>query len=75
MSRPDGKPFCSCGIHTLSCPSLSLQRKWESSENEKWKKLENGSLAYFIYCTDCHKRKCPEDVRTQGPWVCFCERR
>ena len=68
MSRPDGKPLCSCGIHTLSFPSLSLERKWESSENEKWKKLENGSLAYFIYCTDCHKRKCPEDVRTQGPW-------
>ena len=51
MSRPDGKRFCSCGIHKLSNPSSSLQRKWESSENEKWNKLESGSLAYVIYCT------------------------
>ena len=68
MSLPDGKPVCSCGIHKLSNLSLSSQRKGESSENEKWNKLENGSLAYFLYCTDRHKRKWPEDVRTQGPW-------
>ena len=51
MSLPDGKPVCSCGIHKLSNLSLSSQRKGESSENEKWNKLESGSLAYVIYCT------------------------
>ena len=68
MSRPDGKPFCECGRRKLSNLSPKLQLTWAASENEKWSRLEGGTLAYFKFCQECHMRRWPDDMRQQGPW-------
>ena len=59
-------PLCLFGRTTLSdLRSLDEQMRWADRFEECWDVNEVGT-AYWKYCLECHKQRCPHDTRHYG---------